>query len=263
MNSCEPSSNEPTGAPRPFDRAKHHRIEFARNLRDALPQRHRRVENPRAIEMHAQSCRVGALANIFGHRGGVHRAAVHVVRIFERQQRGLRIVVNFFADQRLDQFPRQNSAGRRNRARHHSRDGGHGSQLVQIYVRALLADYFVAALVQPMMASRLPMQPVGTKSAASRWKISAARDCSRFTVGSSPYTSSPTSAAAIARAHRGRGARHRVAAQIHDIALLRAAPRAAVHARLLIPAIPRILHSIPSNAPAPGATFAPSISSNP
>src|SRR5260370_634598 len=43
------------------------------------------------------------------------------------------------------------------------------------------------------------MQPEGTNSAASMPKISAARCSSRLTVGSSPYTSSPTSASAIAR----------------------------------------------------------------
>src|SRR5215813_512188 len=48
------------------------------------------------------------------------------------------------------------------------------------------------------MAMRFPMQPVGTNIAASLPKISAARASSRFTVGSSLYTSSPTSAAAIA-----------------------------------------------------------------
>src|SRR5260370_37699919 len=42
------------------------------------------------------------------------------------------------------------------------------------------------------------MEPVGTKIAASFSKISAARSCRRLTVGSSPYTSSPTSASAIA-----------------------------------------------------------------
>src|SRR3954462_246678 len=41
--------------------------------------------------------------------------------------------------------------------------------------------------------------PVGTKSAASLPVISAARSWRRFTVGSSPYQSSPTSAEAIAR----------------------------------------------------------------
>src|SRR5580704_4705784 len=43
------------------------------------------------------------------------------------------------------------------------------------------------------------MHPVGTNKAASFSKISAARFSNRFTVGSSPYTSSPTSASAIAR----------------------------------------------------------------
>src|SRR5579862_4274498 len=49
------------------------------------------------------------------------------------------------------------------------------------------------------MATRLPIEPEGTKRAASRAKISAARDWRRFTVGSSPYTSSPTTASDMAR----------------------------------------------------------------
>src|SRR5256886_13000061 len=47
-------------------------------------------------------------------------------------------------------------------------------------------------------AHRLPMVPLGTKSEASFPTISAARCCSRWIVGSSSQTSSPTSAAAIA-----------------------------------------------------------------
>src|SRR5437899_12431585 len=52
---------------------------------------------------------------------------------------------------------------------------------------------------------RLPMQPEGTKSAASLPKISAARRSSLLTVGSSRYTSSPTSASAMARRMDGVG----------------------------------------------------------
>src|SRR2546429_6097115 len=55
------------------------------------------------------------------------------------------------------------------------------------------------------MAVRFPMHPVGTNSAASFPKISAARFSSWLTVGSSPYTSSPTSASAIARRISGVG----------------------------------------------------------
>ena len=47
-------------------------------------------------------------------------------------------------------------------------------------------------------ASRLASDPVGVKSAASCPNSAATRSCSALTVGSSPYTSSPTSAAAIA-----------------------------------------------------------------
>src|SRR5579863_274473 len=55
------------------------------------------------------------------------------------------------------------------------------------------------------MAIRLPIEPEGTKSAASRAKISAARCWRRFIVGSSPYTSSPTMASAMARRISGVG----------------------------------------------------------
>src|SRR5689334_11271953 len=48
------------------------------------------------------------------------------------------------------------------------------------------------------MASWLAMVPVGTQTAASLPSIPATRASSALTVGSSPYTSSPTSAAAMA-----------------------------------------------------------------
>ena len=47
-------------------------------------------------------------------------------------------------------------------------------------------------------ASTLPIEPVGTNSAASWPNSAATRSSRRATVGSSPYTSSPTSALAIA-----------------------------------------------------------------
>src|SRR5687768_1952224 len=59
--------------------------------------------------------------------------------------------------------------------------------------------------VWSLTAIWLPIEPVGTKSAASFSKSSAARSCRRLTVGSSPYTSSPTSASAIARRMAGVG----------------------------------------------------------
>ena len=49
-----------------------------------------------------------------------------------------------------------------------------------------------------LTATWLPIVPDGTNRAASLARISAARSCSRRTVGSSRKTSSPTSASAIA-----------------------------------------------------------------
>ena len=48
-------------------------------------------------------------------------------------------------------------------------------------------------------ASTLAIEPVGVNSASSLPNRSATRRCSALTVGSSPNTSSPTSASAIAR----------------------------------------------------------------
>src|SRR5574341_2155891 len=55
------------------------------------------------------------------------------------------------------------------------------------------------------MLARLPIVPEGTNKPASLPIISAAISCNRLTVGSSPYTSSPTSAFAIASRISGVG----------------------------------------------------------
>ena len=71
-------------------------------------------------------------------------AAVHVVRIFELDERGLRVVINFRADQRLDQIPGEHAIGRGRGTRQAARNGGHRSEFVEVDVRALLADHFAA-----------------------------------------------------------------------------------------------------------------------
>src|SRR5919206_1297100 len=63
----------------------------------------------------------------------------------------------------------------------------------------------VPGRVWSLTAIWFAIEPVGVKSAASFSKISAARSCRRLTLGSSPYTSSPTSASAIARRMAGVG----------------------------------------------------------
>src|SRR5688572_2993572 len=56
-----------------------------------------------------------------------------------------------------------------------------------------------------MSAARFDCVPEGKSSAASKPKSSAARACRRFTLGSSPKTSSPSSASIIARRMPGEG----------------------------------------------------------
>src|SRR6516164_1108983 len=60
-------------------------------------------------------------------------------------------------------------------------------------------------VVCSLIAIWLPIVPLGTNNAASRPKISAARRSSRLILGSSPYTSSPTSASNMARRISGEG----------------------------------------------------------
>ena len=63
-------------------------------------------------------------------------------------------------------------------------------------------------------ATRLPIVPLATNRPASLPSRSAARSSSALTVGSSPKTSSPTSASAMARRIAGRRPRDGVAAQV-------------------------------------------------
>ena len=100
------------GSAETFREAEHHRIEFAREVGDAAAERDRRVEDSRAVEMHLKVRGVRVVADVVGNFLRIDGAAMHVVRIFERDERGLRIVINFRADQRLDQVPGENAVGR-------------------------------------------------------------------------------------------------------------------------------------------------------
>src|SRR5260221_9306729 len=59
--------------------------------------------------------------------------------------------------------------------------------------------------VRMRMAISFAITPVGTHKAASKPRRAATTSCRRATVGSSPYTSSPTSASAMARRMAGVG----------------------------------------------------------
>ncbi len=88
-----------------FREAKHHGVEFARQFGDGVPQRRGCIENARAVKMHRQAGVVGAIANILRHIRRIDRAARHIVRTLQADQRGLRAVIDVRPDQRLDPLP--------------------------------------------------------------------------------------------------------------------------------------------------------------
>ena len=92
--------------------------------------------------MYFEICRVRVVADVVGNFLRIDGAALHVVRVFEGDERGLRIVINFRTDERLDQFPGEDAVGRGRWTRQASRDRRNRSKFVEIDVRALLADYF-------------------------------------------------------------------------------------------------------------------------
>ena len=55
--------------------------------------------------MNSEAGGMGFIANIFHQIQRIDDAAVHVVRVFKRDQRGLGVVINLFANLRLDQVP--------------------------------------------------------------------------------------------------------------------------------------------------------------
>ena len=113
------------------------------------------------------------------HFERVHRAARHVVRVFELDQTrrsGMRPERAHFGRIRSQSECRR----RRNRARDATCEPRHHRELVIQDVGAGFADHFLAVLRVHLDGDVLPIVPVGTKSAASLPKMLAARSSSRL-----------------------------------------------------------------------------------
>ena len=67
--------------------------------------RARSVKDARAVEVHFQAQRVRVFADFVDAFGGVDRAAGHVAGIFQADERGLRVVINFGPNDRFDLLP--------------------------------------------------------------------------------------------------------------------------------------------------------------
>src|SRR6266852_5852873 len=126
--------------------AKHHGIHSPRHLRNIFSQRRRRIENPRAVQMHLQIHRMCVVANLFQLRCPINRPAPHIHRILQADQRRLRVVVNLRPDPRLHLLPRQDPVFPPDRSRHAPRNRGHRRQLVQVHMAPLFADHFISMM---------------------------------------------------------------------------------------------------------------------
>ena len=63
--------------------AEHHCIGFRGNFVHRTVQMRRRVENPRAVQMHLEPALMRAVADLVEHFGRIHRAARQIVRVLE------------------------------------------------------------------------------------------------------------------------------------------------------------------------------------
>ncbi len=222
--SREPTSIDPTGAPSPFDR-QNITVSNPASARHVIPSAVRRIEHPRAVEVRRQPAACAPAQISSQTASGVTVPPAMLCRVLTPDQPRLRPVIDLRSKRRLQstfqvRIPRSATTVRGmhpqyaatiaiSQSRMCARDSQITSCPCSVWIRA---------------AIRFPIDPVGTKMDASRPNTSAARASSRLTVGSSPYTSSPTSAFAMASPHGWCRLRHSVTAQIDHHLLQKLSP---------------------------------------
>ena len=168
--------------------AELHRVDVAHQRLRFDAERGRGVEDSRAVEVDAHAARVREVSDALRLLRGDDRAAAVVVRVLEADERRAR-EHSLRADRRCEVVERRESVVVRDEARHDAADDEARAHLVLHDVREVAEDDLVAAL-------RLREDAAEVAHHAAR--DVDARFSRRFTVGSSPYWSSPTSASAIA-----------------------------------------------------------------
>ena len=204
------------GSAESFGKAEHHGIEMARDFRDLHAQRHRGVKDACAIEMNFQSGGMSAAADIVDLRDGVERATSHVVRILETNESGLRVVINPGPDQRCNLRPGQDALFAARHTRHATRNRGHGGEFVEIDVAALFADDFVAVMGPDFYCDEVAHATAGNKE--RRFLAKDFRGAALQCIHSGVFEIHIVADFGFSHgaAHRGRGARDGIAAQIDD-----------------------------------------------
>src|SRR6267142_7105884 len=184
------------------------------------------------------------VANLFHLRRRINRPAPHIHRVFQADQRRLRVVINFRPDARFHLLPRQNPVLPPDRSRHAPRNRRHGRQLVQVHMAPFFADHFMAVMRPhfdrdeiphaarrhkqcrffPEYFRRPPLQPVDR------------RIFSVYVVADLGFRHRPP--------HLRRRTRHRIAPQIHHLRRNLAHLRQLIRIHPLIPLRHRITHIV-------------------
>src|SRR6266436_4101656 len=194
--------------------------------------------------MHLQSHLVCMVANVIHQGCRIHSPARHVARIFQAHQSRLRVVINLRPDHGLNLFPRQNPIFRPSHARHAAGNRRHRRQLIQIHMRALFANHFVAVMRPHLDPDKVPHAARGDKERRLfpkhfRRPPLQPVDCRVFSVH---VIANPRLRHGPPHFHRR--PRHRIAPQVHDALrnLSRHLRRHLIRTHPLIPFRHRIIH---------------------
>src|SRR3974377_1632724 len=117
------------------------------HVRHAVVEGDSSVENASAVHVNFEAQCVGLVADFVHASGFIEGATGHVAGVFEAEEGGLRVVVDFGPDRGSDLFPSEDAilAGS-DGARHAAGDGRHGGKLVEINVAAFFANHFVTVV---------------------------------------------------------------------------------------------------------------------
>ena len=198
--SREPTISEPTGAPSPLDRQTARTEAIGAVLRERDAGGDVRVPDPGTVEVDAGADPGGPLPQLLELGEREHGAAGEVVGVLDRDRRG---ADEERAHVRREQRPDRRPGSARPRGCVHVRIViPPMAPCAPSSARAMCAEdsqstSWPGATSEPT-ASTFAIDPVGVNSAASCPNSPATRSSRARTVGSSPYTSSPTSARAIA-----------------------------------------------------------------
>ena len=212
MNSLEPTSTEPTGAPSPLDRHTD-TVSQGREMSATLQPVAGGIEKPGAVEMQGESVAIGKSS---GRRKIVGSGGPAGLGILQAQQAGPGEVHIVGFDERFHRCQIQGAVGlewQRLWLDTAKRSGA--TAFVPVGVCRGAGDVFVTALAVGEQRDQIGLRTGGHEQSgflAEHFRGQASR---ALTVGSSPYTSSPTSAVIIASRIAGGRPGDGIASQIY------------------------------------------------